>query len=93
MLREFGIRPTVGWLVDDFGHSAANADLYPKMGINSLFFSRIHFRDKTVRKYVKNLEMIWSPDCGTGQPSDLFTHIFSNHYSSPEGFQFDRLKE
>ena len=91
LLSEFGIRPTVGWLPDSFGHSAANADLYPKMGMSSLFFSRISYFDKNIRKATKNLETIWTPDCGTGKPSDLFTHIFSGHYGSPDGFQFDTI--
>ena len=46
LLENFGIRPTVGWLPDSFGHSAAIADLYPKMGFNSLFFARIEKEDK-----------------------------------------------
>ena len=50
LLENFGIRPTVGWLPDSFGHSAANADLYPKMGFNSLFFARIAYADKEKRK-------------------------------------------
>lgn len=41
LLREFGIRPTIGWQIDPFGHSNANARLFAEMGFDALFFARI----------------------------------------------------
>ena len=62
MLENFGIRPTVGWLPESYGHSAAIADLYPKMGLNSLFCARIDHEDKAERIRLKSLEFLWSPE-------------------------------
>ena len=46
---EFGIRPRVGWSIDPFGHSNANARLFAEMGFDSWFFARIDYEDKAVR--------------------------------------------
>ena len=40
-LREFGVRPRVGWQLDPFGHSNTNARLYAEMGFDGLFFARL----------------------------------------------------
>jgi hypothetical protein len=66
LLKEFGIRPNIGWQIDPFGHSSANADTYAKMGLNGLFFARIDYQDKEKRLADKELEMIWRPAQGTG---------------------------
>lgn len=39
--KEFGIKPRVGWMIDAFGHSQANAALFADFGFESIFFSRI----------------------------------------------------
>lgn len=38
---EFKIRPKIGWMIDAFGHSQANAALFSDFGFEALFFSRI----------------------------------------------------
>ena len=41
--REFGgLRPKIGWQLDPFGHSAANAYLLTEMGFDTIVFSRIN---------------------------------------------------
>jgi alpha-mannosidase len=37
---EFQIRPRIGWMLDEFGHSAANAALYADFGFDALIMSR-----------------------------------------------------
>ena len=43
--REFGVIPRVGWMLDAFGHSVANAALFSDFGFDSIIFSRVS--DKT----------------------------------------------
>jgi alpha-mannosidase len=61
LLKEFGVRPTIGWQVDPFGHSSGNADLYAKMGLEAIFVARVDGRDLIERKKSKSLEMLWKP--------------------------------
>ena len=39
---EFGVTPKVGWQLDPFGHSAANALLFAQMGMEAIFFARVN---------------------------------------------------
>ena len=44
--KEFGVRPRVGWQIDPFGHSNANARLFAEMGFDAFFFARLDYQDK-----------------------------------------------
>ena len=46
LLKEFNYVPKVGWHIDPFGHSNANARLFAEMGFDAYFFSRIDYLDK-----------------------------------------------
>jgi alpha-mannosidase len=37
---EFGVAPTIGWNVDPFGHTQANAAIFHDLGFEALFFAR-----------------------------------------------------
>jgi hypothetical protein len=37
---EFGIRPRYGWMIDEFGHSAANAAMFSDFGLDAFLVSR-----------------------------------------------------
>lgn len=89
----FGVQPTIGWQIDPFGHSQANADLYAKMGFDALFFWRMDYQEKLQRLKDKTMEMIWKPAQGTGEPGSIFTHAFFGSYSWPQGFYFDILSD
>ena len=39
--REFGVIPNIGWQLDAFGHSAANARVFAELGIEALVFARM----------------------------------------------------
>jgi len=44
--REFGVIPKIGWMLDSFGHSAANAALFADFGFDAVFFARVNFDDR-----------------------------------------------
>ena len=39
---EFGVIPRIGWMIDPFGHSAANAALFVDFGFDAVFISRLN---------------------------------------------------
>lgn len=39
---EFQVRPKIGWMLDEFGHSEANAALYSDFGFEALFVTRVN---------------------------------------------------
>ncbi len=61
VLKEFGITPRIGWSIDPFGHSTANARLLADMGIEAIFFSRADWQDKEQRMQSKEMEWLWRP--------------------------------
>lgn len=42
---EFGITPRVGWNIDPFGHTEANAAIFHDLGFEALFTARVAFKD------------------------------------------------
>ncbi|KAK8811390.1 hypothetical protein WA158_003124 [Blastocystis sp. Blastoise] len=77
---EFGIRPTVGWHIDPFGHSSQVASLYSQMGFDGYSIFRIHYDDVERRKENKTLEFIWRGSKSLDNESDLFTHYLESGY-------------
>jgi alpha-mannosidase len=41
--KEFGISSKVGWMLDAFGHSSANAALFSDFGFDAVFFTRMSY--------------------------------------------------
>jgi hypothetical protein len=92
LLNEFNVIPRIGWQIDPFGHSNANARLFAEMGLDAVFFSRVDYQDKQVRLDNQSLEFIWRPMFSSlGNYSQIFTHVLYDHYSSPQGLCFDFL--
>ena len=89
LLKNFNVTPSIGWQIDPFGHSSANADMYTKMGFNGLYFWRIDYQDKINRLANNTCEMVWDPTAGTGSPSGIFTHVLYHNYGWPAGYCFD----
>ena len=80
--REFGTQfvPRLSWQIDPFGASAAVAWLF------SSFFDfhvvdRVDFALKSKWIAARALEFTWS--------EGIFTHCLEEHYSSPQGFDFE----
>jgi hypothetical protein len=59
VLKEFGIKPRIGWQIDPFGHSNTNTRIFAEMGFDALFFARLDHNDKSVRVDNRELEYIW----------------------------------
>ena len=56
-----GYVPRIGWQIDPFGHSAANARLMADMGYDALFFARIDYEIKEQKLADKEMEFVWAP--------------------------------
>ena len=63
----------------------ANFKLLSSMGYDTLFFTRIDTNEKEYRKKNKLLEFIQKTN-----DSEIFTHIFSNHYNGPSFISYGR---
>ncbi len=61
LLKEFGIKPNIGWQIDPFGHSSANPRLFADMGIEAWFFSRLDAENLNQRSIDQSLNFIWRP--------------------------------
>ena len=49
LLEEFGVKPTIGWQIDPFGHSNTNGRLFSEMGFNAMFFGRADSMETDIR--------------------------------------------
>lgn len=85
----FGIIPKIGWQIDPFGHSSANAALFSKMGLDAFWFSRIDHNEKEERKAAQNLEFIWQPRTSQGDENQILAVVTADHYDFPKEFCFD----
>lgn len=60
--KEFGVVPRVGWMLDAFGHSTANAALFADMGFDAIYFARFGFSKAQWKKpEEKKLTFLWRP--------------------------------
>ena len=84
--------PRTAWQIDPFGHSREQANLFAKMGMESLFLSRIDYRDKEQRARNRELQMIWEAEDSGEESSSIFTGAFAEHYTAPIGFCFDYVR-
>ena len=85
---EFGVRPTVGWSIDPFGHSKEIEALYADIGMDGFGINRVHYQDKANRIKNQKLEFVWRGSNSQGQKSDMFVHMMDNHYCSPSECDF-----
>jgi lysosomal alpha-mannosidase len=81
--------PRTAWQIDPFGHSRETASLFAQMGLEGLFFARLHYADREKRWKEKSMEMMWRGSDDLGKSSEIFTHAFYEHYMPPPGFCFD----
>lgn len=79
VLKEFGVKPRIGWQVDPFGHSNTNARLFAEMGFDAWFFGRQDWADYNKRVKNKELEWVWMPNGDTSKK--IFTHRIWEGYT------------
>lgn len=58
---EFGITPTIGWMLDNSGHSATNARLFIEFGFEALFLARVHDQERDTLKKQHSLNFLYRP--------------------------------
>ncbi|XP_018575534.1 lysosomal alpha-mannosidase isoform X2 [Anoplophora glabripennis] len=84
-------RPKAGWQIDPFGHSREHASLLGQMGLDSVFFARLDYRDKQNRLDHQTMDLLWTGSSNLdADTSTIFTSVLYDHYSAPSGFCFDK---
>ena len=67
-------KPTIGWQLDPFGHSATQAALLSaEVGFEALFFGRIDYQDHDLRVASKDLQFVWAPSPSLGPQAAVYT--------------------
>lgn len=75
--QEFKIKPKVGWMIDAFGHSEANAALFADFGFEALFFTRASTELREQLKKEKKLHFVWTPfSKNSGTERQILTHVY-----------------
>ncbi|XP_064486646.1 lysosomal alpha-mannosidase-like isoform X2 [Ornithodoros turicata] len=76
-------RVKVGWQIDPFGHSQAQASIFAQMGYDGQFLGRVSRWEYYSRSNSKGMEFIWKTSSIRGRPADIFTGINYNLYHAP----------
>lgn len=88
--REFDYVPKIGWHIDPFGHSNANARLFAEMGFDAWFYARIDWNEREQRMEDKSMQWIWRPFWNNlGSSVEIFTGVLQDMYWWPDGFSYD----
>jgi alpha-mannosidase len=92
IMKEFGVKPRIGWQLDPFGHSSTSTRLFAEMGFDMWVFGRGDDNEKDQRKKDQSMEFVWRPSFDSlGEEASILSHWHYNHYSPPTGFNFDTL--
>jgi alpha-mannosidase len=85
--KEFGYRPRVGWMLDAFGQSEANAALFADFGFDYYLFTRIRRADRIKMRKDKSLHFMWKPFSKNSNhhKRNLLTQITSDKYKPLPG--------
>ena len=89
LLRAFGVVPRVGWSLDPFGSSTANAALYGLSNYDALVINRIPDSEMAPLKASKGLEFVWRPSPSLpNEQTEIFTHVLDSYFCMPGGFRW-----
>ncbi|PRP80616.1 hypothetical protein PROFUN_11559 [Planoprotostelium fungivorum] len=89
LMKEFGVRPKIGWHVDPFGHAATQATLFSDMGFDAFFFGRIDYQEQKWRNDTREMEFIWRNSKSRGEKTDMWSHVLYASYSYLPGFAWE----
>jgi hypothetical protein len=85
--KEFGVTPKIGWMLDAFGHSEANAALFADFGFEAFFFSRMNGHERTKIQKERKTIFLWEPlSANYGSSKQILTQVFYFDYGAPPGF-------
>lgn len=92
--KEFETTPTIGWNVDPFGHTQANAAIFHDLGFEALFFSRAGIDEINQRFDPENHAslFLWRPmSKHFGNQKEILGGILTERetYYYPQGFLND----
>jgi alpha-mannosidase II len=59
LMDNLGVKPTVGWAIDPFGHSSVIPYLASLLQLDAIVINRVHKETKELFRKDKNLEFIW----------------------------------
>ena len=83
--KEFGTIPKIGWMIDSFGHSTANAALFSDFGFDAIFLGRADEPQKIEMRSKNELQFVWRPfPSEFGKSKDIFSVFFADAYFPPE---------
>jgi hypothetical protein len=91
---ELGVAPKVGWNIDAFGHTQANAALFHDLGFDALFFARAG-RDEIEQRFDplnQGSHFLWRPlSKHFGNQKEILGGFFTQDetYGFPKGFKYD----
>lgn len=75
-----GVRPTVGWHIDPFGHSSSTPELYSLLNYKAFVLNRIPDPIKQEMKRDRGLEFHWQ---NPHTNHTIFGHVLDSHYATP----------
>lgn len=75
-----GVRPTVGWHIDPFGHSSFTPELFSLLTYDAFVLNRIPDPIKQEMKKNKELEFHWK---NSRTNHTIFAHVLDSHYATP----------
>jgi hypothetical protein len=86
---KFNITPRYSWQLDPFGYSSAVPSLWSQIGFKNHAIVRVDFELKRIFRQAKQLQFLWQGSKSLGKKTEMFTHIFYNHYNPPHGFKWE----
>lgn len=90
LVKEFGVKPRIGWQIDPFGHSNTNARIFAEMGYDALFFGRMDWADDQTRIDNKEQEWVWMPNSDKLHKGvQILTHKLYQSYGWTPGSNYD----
>ncbi|KAI4366760.1 hypothetical protein MLD38_022594 [Melastoma candidum] len=59
------------------------------VGFDSLYYGRIDYQDRAMRKEQKSLEVVWRGSKSLGSSAQIFAGAFPENYNPPNGFSYE----